>query len=127
MQSAMVQKMLTDVEKLNQPELEHFVSQVIAISARRKAPLLFRAESELLLKINRGLPAELQARLQELFVRRQAGTLSAGEHAELLKLNELVESMEGERIEYLTELAQLRGTTVPKLLKDLGIQALAHA
>jgi hypothetical protein len=47
-------ELLRAVGQLNQADLEQFVSQVIALRAKRQAPSLPRAESELLLKINEG-------------------------------------------------------------------------
>jgi hypothetical protein len=70
MQTATMQRMLTDVEQMSLSELEQFVSQVMAISARRKAPILSHTESELLLKINRGLPLEMRKRSQTLNAKR---------------------------------------------------------
>ncbi|MFB2919107.1 MULTISPECIES: hypothetical protein [Aerosakkonema] len=44
--------LLKAVEQLSQPDLERFVSQVIALQAQRKATKLPANEAELLLKIN---------------------------------------------------------------------------
>jgi hypothetical protein len=127
MQTLSHQQMLAAAEEMPLPELEQFVSQLLALSARRKAPVLPPGESELLQKISRGLPLHIQTRCDTLNAKRRAGTLTDEEHAELLKLNEMIENMEAERAGYLAELAQLRGTTLSKLLVDLGITAPAYA
>ena len=115
------------IEKMSQPELEQFIAQVLVVSAQRRAPLLTRTESELLLKINRGLSKEIQQRCNLLNTKRRAGTLNPDEHAELLQLNEQIENLEAKRVSDLAELAQLRKTTVPRLMLDLGIKAPAYA
>jgi hypothetical protein len=53
-------KLLEAIEEMDQAELEQFVSQVIALQARRRAPGLSQDESDLLIKINQGLPADVQ-------------------------------------------------------------------
>ncbi|CAN2042005.1 hypothetical protein GMMP15_660048 [Candidatus Magnetomoraceae bacterium gMMP-15] len=64
--------------------------------AKRKAPSLSKKESELLFKINRGLPSKIQRRFNELTAKRQAETLTPSEHKELLKLIEQIENMDAE-------------------------------
>jgi hypothetical protein len=120
-------ELLKAVGQLSQPELEQFVFQVIALRARRKAPSLSRAESELLLKINRGAPPDAQNRYGELIAKRRAETLTPDEHNELLRLTEQMEAMQARRIEYLAKLARLRHTTLTALMKDLGIRKPAYA
>ncbi len=113
------------VEQLGPPELERFVQQVLALKARRQAPSLNRAETELLGQINRGLPANLRERYAELIGKRQAQTLSTEEHDELLRLTDQVETLESQRALALVELAQLRHQPLAALLQDLGIPAPA--
>lgn len=50
------EKLLKAVEQLSLPDLEQFVSQVLALQAQRRANNLPQAEAELLLKINQGIP-----------------------------------------------------------------------
>ncbi len=52
--------LLQAVEQLNLPELEQFTLQVIALQAQRKAPNLPKDEATLLLKINQGIPSDMQ-------------------------------------------------------------------
>ncbi|MDM8514928.1 hypothetical protein QUF76_01920 [Desulfobacterales bacterium HSG16] len=49
------------------------------------------AESELLLKINQGVPQRLQARYDELIAKRRELSLSTEEYDELLKLTDRIE------------------------------------
>jgi hypothetical protein len=119
--------LLKAMEQLETAELERFVERLIDLKAQRSAPSLAPCETELLAKINRGLPADLAARYQELIQRRRAETLSPEEHAELLRLSDQVEQLEVERVEALAELASLRGTSLSRLMAELGIQAPPNA
>jgi hypothetical protein len=84
-------------------------------------------ESELLLKINQGIPPDLQRRYHELIARRRAESLSEDEYGELLRLTDQVEAIEVQRVEYLAELARLRKKLLTDVMKDLGIRAPAYA
>ncbi len=120
-------ELLKAVSQLSQPELEQFASRVIALEAQRKAPSLPRAEAELLLKINRGVPPEVQRRYDELITKRRAESLTPDEHDELLRLTDQVEDSEARRLEHLAELARLRQTSLPALMKTLSIRTPAYA
>jgi hypothetical protein len=120
-------KILEAVDKMSLPELEKFLSQVIALRARRKAPHLSVKESELLIKINQGLPAELRSRLDQLVAKRRANKLTSKEHTELLRLIDKLEEAEAKRAKALAQLAQLRGVSMTALMRDLGIRAPKYA
>jgi hypothetical protein len=119
--------LLKAVNQLSTPELERFVSDVITLQAQRKAPHLSESETDLLLKINQGIPADIRERYDELIAKRRQESLDPEEQVELLHLTEEVEKLETQRVEYLAELARLRKTTLTALLTDLGIQAPGHA
>ncbi|BAZ51711.1 hypothetical protein NIES4103_43690 [Nostoc sp. NIES-4103] len=116
------EELLKAVEQLSQPDLEQFVSQVIALQAQRKASNLPQAEAELLLKINQGIPSDTQKYYEELIVKRDAETLTNEEYIELLNLSGQIEQLQAKRIEYLSELARLRGISLTALMENLGIQ-----
>lgn len=115
-------ELLKAVEQLSQPELDKFVFQVIGLQAQRKAPSLPQVEAELLLKINQGVPPEVQKRYEELITKRQAATLTPDEYNELLCLTDRIENLEARRMEYLAELARLRKTSLTALMETLGIR-----
>ena len=120
-------ELLKAVGKLSQPDLEQFVAQVIALRAKRQSPSLSRTESELLLKINQGVPAEIHRRYNRLIAKRRAETLTVNEHAELLRLTKQIEKLEAHRIESLAELARLRNLTLTALMKQLNIRKPRYA
>ncbi|MCP4151510.1 MAG: STAS/SEC14 domain-containing protein [bacterium] len=91
-----------------------------------KTPGLSKVESELLLKINQGIPTDIQKRYDVLIAKRQAEELSRDEYSELLQLSDQIEKQDATRIECLTELAIIRQIPFPELLEELHIQAPAH-
>ena len=119
--------LLKAMERLETPELERFVSLLLDLKARRTAPSLPSREAELLAKINQGLPERLMARYHSLIDKRRAGTIDTDEYEELLRLTDEVEALNVQRIETLADLARLRGTSLPDLMKQLGIQTPPNA
>ena len=77
----------------------------------------------MLAKVNQGFPPDVQRRLNELIAKRQAETLTPGEHEELVRLVEQSERAEAARVEALAQLAALRGVSLTTLMGDLGIKA----
>lgn len=121
------EELLKAVSQLNTPDLEHFASEVMTLRAQRKAPHLSGLETELLLKINQGIPTDLRDRYDALIARRRQETLDPQEQSELLRLTAEVEQLETQRMAHLAELARLRKVTLRALMDDLGIQAPDYA
>jgi 16S rRNA C967 or C1407 C5-methylase (RsmB/RsmF family) len=118
--------LLKATEQLDAAEFQQFVADVLGLRARRQAPHLSATESELLLIVNRGLPENLRERYRELIGKRRQQTLAPAELEELLRLTDQVEQLEADRLAALSELAQLRQTTLPTLMANLGLRAPAH-
>lgn len=119
------EQLLNAIAQMPQPELEAFVEQVLKLRAQRQALSVSSVESELLLKINQGIPADLQHRFNELIAKRQALTLTEAEHAELIQLGDRIEQLDAERIESLAALAKLRQRSLREIMQDLGINRLS--
>ena len=119
-------ELLKAIGQLDQPELEQFMYQIIELRACRQAPSLPQDEAKLLLKINQGISPEVQKRYDELVAKRRAESLTADEYDELLLLTDQIENLEVRRMEYLTELARLRQTSLTKLMEDFGIHPPAY-
>ncbi len=119
-------ELLQAVTQLGPQEFSQFVTEVLQLRAQRQTPRLPAAETELLLRINQGLPPELRQRYQELQAERRQETLTPAEHAELLHLTDDVEQHEANRLAALEELARMRGTTLGQLMTALQIPAPAH-
>ena len=78
--------LLKAIDQLDTSDLQPFVSQVLAQTARRLAPHVDGRESELLERVNQGRPPETEKRYRELIAARQAEALSAGEMEEYRSL-----------------------------------------
>ncbi|WP_373537075.1 STAS/SEC14 domain-containing protein [Microcoleus sp.] len=116
--------LLEAVQQLSQPELEQFIEQVLQLHAKNIAPSLPTQESELLLKINQGLPEELQHLYQALIDKRDRETLTESEYQQLLELTEEVEKYQSQRLEYLTQLAQIRQMSLTNLITQMGLKPI---
>lgn len=92
------------------------------MAASGKAPSLSPEETELLLKINEGLPEEVQLRYNELLAKLSQETITGPEHQELLQLIPKVEAKGVERLKYLVQLAQLWNASVEEVMDRLGIK-----
>lgn len=121
------EQLLKAVAQLPQPELEQFLAQALTLRPQHAEHRLSQAESELLLKINQGIPADLQRRYNELIDKRQNKSLTPQEYEELLQLTDQVELLDAKRVEYLLELAQIRNKPLTLLMEELGIHPPEYA
>ncbi len=120
-------QLLEAVEQMPQEALDRFVEQVVVLRASQRAPRLSRAESELLEKINQGIAAPDQRQYDELVAKREIEDLPQDENAEFLRLTNLLEGLNVERMEALAKLARIRRSTLRDLMQDLGIKTPADA
>jgi DNA repair photolyase len=116
--------LLEAVQQLNQPELEQFLQQVLQFHAQKIAPSLSTKESELLIKINQDLPQELRDLYQILLEKRDRETLTESEYQQLLESTEQVEKYQAQRLEYLTQLAQIRQLSLTNLIAQMGLKPI---
>jgi hypothetical protein len=85
------------------------------------------AETDLLRRINEGLPEKDVSRYHELMDKRRAGILIPEEYQELLRLTDTAEAIQARRIQDLAELARLRGTSLSALMEELGLKPASDA
>lgn len=116
------EELLNAALQMSRPELECFVARLFALKAKEETPSLTHRETELLSNINRSVPEDLQRRYEALVRRRLHHKLTGAEHTELLKLTKQLEEFDVRRLKWLSELAQLRGVSLPDLMCDLGIK-----
>lgn len=109
------------VEQLSRSELENLFAQVTSVRPLYEEHRLSDTESELLMKINEGVPDTVQNRYDELIAKRNERTLTDQEYSELLRLTDQVELLDARRLEYLTELARIRNKPLTLLMDELGI------
>lgn len=97
--------------------LKALKERFLALRARASQP-----ETELLARINEGLPEVTWRRYRELVAKRQAEELTPEQHAELMALTHRIEETHARRLEALGELSRLRGTSLETLMQELGIK-----
>jgi hypothetical protein len=83
---------------------------------------LSQKETELFLKINRGLSEKQQRRLAALNEKIEESVLTEAEQAELLRLSDRVEKLWVERLRALIELAKRRKIPPEDLMRQLEIE-----
>lgn len=93
-------------------------------SPRKRLP---KNEAQLLMKINQSLAGINWGRYRTLIERRQAELLTADEQQELIALSDQIEEANVQRLEYLSQLAQVRKTTLPALINALGLKPASYA
>jgi hypothetical protein len=118
--------LLRAVEQLDGEELDRFVSQVLALRARRQTRNGAAQEETLLQRIHRRLAPDVQRRYEELITKREARALSPEEHRELVQLGDRAEEADAERLGAVIELARLRQVPLDQLVRDLGLTAPPH-
>jgi len=110
------------VKQLPEAEQEKLLSQFAAVRPLYEDHRLQPDESELLIKINQGIPEKLQRKYNELLHKRDEKTLTNDEYEELLRLTDQMEILDAKRIEHLTELANIRNKPLVLLMDELGIK-----
>ena len=122
-----VAKILSRASSLKAPEeIEELTAGLLALRAKRIAPVVSHDETRLLLAINEGVPVELTDRAESLIEKRDDCSLTVEENSELLQLADEVERRGVERLEALSKLAELRGVSLRELMQSLGVAAADH-
>ena len=118
-------QLLTGVAQLDTPDLEQLLIQIQQVLAHRQNPSLPKLELELLQKINQALPEEIQQKYNDLSAKMRSLTITPEEHQDLLKLIDVVEQADSDRLQYLIQLSQLRNISLTELMQQLQIQPQA--
>ena len=114
-------QLLTGVAQLDTPDLEQLLIQVQQVLAHRQNPSLPALEIELLQKINQTLPEEIQQKYNDLNAKMRSQTITPDEHQDLLKLIDVIEQADGDRLQNLIQLSQLKNISLSELMKQLQI------
>ena len=99
-------------------EASNLAAKVLSDHLEPKTP---ESESELLIQINEGWPAERWSRYRTLVAKRDARELSQSEHQELLEFTRHLEGMNAHRLGLLAKLAEIRQVDLKDLMDELGI------
>ena len=92
--------------------------------ARRsvKTNVLDAVETKLFERINTALPTETRRRYDELVKKCRRNRISKADHAELLRLTDVVEISHAARLAAVVELAKYRGVDFDELLDEVGLR-----
>lgn len=115
-------QIISAAAQLSLPELEQVFDRLLALQAERKASHLSATESELMKRINQGLPVELRERVVHLRAKRDDDSITDAEYEELTRLTDSIEDLHSDRVAALVEMAKVRGATLSSLMNRLGIQ-----
>jgi hypothetical protein len=110
-----------ELEGLDKRSLDTFIDNILSLRVRRELSDRQIQESQLLLKINKGLSLKESERYQSLNQKRIEETISKEEYLELEKLTEKIEKLNVSRLKYLTTLARLRNVSVRDLMVQLNL------
>ncbi|MGO8673399.1 MAG: hypothetical protein ACLQVD_18810 [Capsulimonadaceae bacterium] len=111
------------IEQLEPTDADKVSRRLLTLQALRRAPHLAEREAELLRIAYREKRPGFRDRFAELNAKRRDFALTRDEQKELLDLSDESEAFDAERLDALGELARLRKSTLPKLMKDLGLKA----
>lgn len=120
-------ELLKVVEQLEPLELEKITTKIISLKAKRKATNYSKQESEIILKINQGIPKNIQQHFNDLQTKRQTKTLNTEGQQELIELSKKIEQQDADRIKLIAQLAKLQGVTLNDVMKSLGITRPEYA
>jgi hypothetical protein len=110
------------LNSLSVVELDELMTQILYVRKQKLPNVLGQSETELLQKINKGLPSSIQKRYDFLVKKRKEETLNQVEFEELLELTSYTENFNAQRLSYLLELAKLRNQTLDSVLEELEIK-----
>lgn len=117
-----IEGIVNSTEKLRLSQLDDLICRLKDVKKERLINRLPADEAELIEKLNNWLPADTQEQLAALIAKRDANTLNPKEQTDLTALLEKAKEAHNERVEVLTELANLRGISLTALMNDLGVR-----
>ena len=121
-----VDDIVNGVAQMATSEFEQFVEKIMALRISRRVPSLSKQETELIQKINEGVPDEVRLRFRFLRERMLDEVILPDEYEELMKLTEQIEISDSERMINLVELSQLRNVSLETVMEQLDIQTPAY-
>jgi hypothetical protein len=118
-----VDELLKAANQLSELDLDQLAQKVLLLRAQRQSPVLSHDETELYLKINQGVPADLHQKYRALVNKRDDVELTEDEYSRLLELSDRIEAVAVDRTQALIQLANLRGIPLMQLMDELDIHA----
>ncbi len=110
------------LSSLSLSELDQVMKQLIGLRKQKLPGVLSFVEADLLKKINKPVPFEIQQRYDFLIDKRNTKNLTDIEYQELLELTSYTESINVNRLENLLQLANLRNISLDTLIEQLELK-----
>ena len=118
-----IQKILHGISNWETSTVESFLDEVRKILVSKKNNKLSKRETELFLIINKAIFSEKEwESYSQLNSKFEEETINKKEQKELDEFVKRLESYGLKRLRALIELAEIRDTTLDKLMKELGIK-----
>ena len=115
---------LKAISTLETKDIEIFLKEVTGILAQKKEKESKNLdESALIKQIKSAYPIKLNKRYQSLRSKVATQQLSEKEQKELIELTNHFEALDAQRLQYLMQLAQLRGTSLNVIVKEFSTNA----
>lgn len=121
-----VDDVVSGVAQMATSEFEQFVDKIMALRIRRRVPNGSSYETELLQKINEGVPDEVRVQFRSLREKMLDELITPSQHEELIDLTNQIEISDADRLKNLVELAQLRKISLDTVMNQLNIQKPAY-
>jgi hypothetical protein len=112
-----IDELLQAADRLDKLDLDLLVDQILTLQTKRKETIP-AAETELLLQIDQGIPADLHQQYRALVTKRDAEILTDEEYHTLVALSDRIEVLAAERTGALVKLAQLRQIPLMQLIVE---------
>jgi hypothetical protein len=110
------------LSSLSLSDLDQVMKEVIGLRKQKLPGVLSLVEADLLKKINKPVPYEIQQRYNNLVNLRNGKKLTDIEHQELLELTSYTENFNVNRLENILQLANLRNISLDDLLEQLELK-----
>ncbi len=121
-----ISELLKGVGQLSVREFEEFFNKIQSIRTQKMPNDLNDEEYKLLKQIKSGLLSAKQVRFNYLIARRDARAITENERHELLKLTNDIEKNDVIRLKRIAKLADLKGVSLPDVVRIFGINPYQH-
>lgn len=115
------------MSELSLSEIDFAMQKLIELRKEKLPSVLSQKETEILKKVNRPVPGEINSRYNNLKEKRDQHRLSAEEHQEIIELTTYLEQHNVERLQALIELAKIRNISLTDLIESLELKPMLDA
>jgi hypothetical protein len=113
--------LLNVIKKLPPAQFNRVLNGMLVLKSQNRSRTSSNRERVLLANIVRGAPAPLLQEYRTLVEKRREGGLSVAEQERIVAVADELEAFNVRWMRWLTELAGLRGATVPRLMSSLEL------